>query len=215
MRQNWLITDTGNGKTFFPDCLQPYLCGHKKNTMKKVFLGLAVMTIVSFSNAQTNKGDWMVGGNLRLNTAENNTQISFTPNAGVFVVDNLAIGGNFGLSYSKSGNNKFTSFNIGPFARYYFTTETQTIRPLLHATFNYLSTKSKISNTASSTNTGLNFFIGGGAAAFITENVSIDALLGYDRTKYKNFDGSGGFAFNIGFQVYLLKGQVDKVKGKK
>lgn len=183
--------------------------------MKKIILGIAVLTGISVTNAQTNKNDWMVGGNFRLNTADNNTQISFSPNAGLFVADNLAIGGNLGISYSKSGNNKFTSFNIGPFVRYYFTTETQTIRPLLQGTFNYLSTKSKIGNTASSTNTGVNFFVGGGAAAFISKNVSIDALLGYDRTKYKNFDGSGGFAFNIGFQVYLLKDQVDKVKGKK
>lgn len=67
----------------------------------------------------------------------------------------------------------------------------------------------------SSTNTGSNFFIGGGAAMFISKNVSIDALMGYDRTKYKNFDGSGGFAFNVGFQVYLLKDQVEKVMKKK
>jgi hypothetical protein len=183
--------------------------------MKKIILGITVMAFASFVNAQTNKGDWMVGGNFRLNTADNNTQISFTPGAGAFIADNLAIGGNLGLSYSKSGNNKFTSFNVGPFVRYYFTTESQAIRPILHGTFNYLSTKNKIGNNASSTNTGTNFFIGGGAAAFITNNVSVDALLGYDRTKYKNFDGSGGFAFNIGFQVYLLKDQVDKVKGKK
>lgn len=183
--------------------------------MKKIILGIAALTGVLIANGQTNTGDWMVGGNFRLNTADDNTQISFTPNAGVFVVDNLAIGGNLGLSYSKSGNNKYTSFNVGPFVRYYFTTESQAVRPILHGAFNYLSTKNKIGNTASSTNTGTNFFIGGGAAAFISKNVSIDALLGYDRTKYKNFDGSGGFAFNIGFQVYLLKDQVDKVKGKK
>ena len=183
--------------------------------MKKFIAGLTTMAFVSLSNAQTDKSDWMVGGNFRLNTADNNTQISFTPGAGLFVVDNLAIGGNLGVSYSKSGNNKFTSFNVGPFVRYYFTTETQAVRPILHGTFNYLSTKNKVGNTASSTNTGVNFFVGGGAAAFISKNVSIDALLGYDRTKYKNFDGSGGFAFNIGFQVYLLKDQVDKVKGKK
>ena len=77
-----------------------------------------------------------------------------------------------------------------------------------------MSTKRKI-GSVSSTNNGTNFFIGGGAAMFISKNVSIDALLGYDRTKYKNFSGSGGFAFNVGFQVYLLKDQVEKVTGKK
>jgi hypothetical protein len=182
--------------------------------MKKILFAMAIFTGMTATYAQTQKNDWMIGGNFRLNTSDNNTQIAFTPNAGLFVINNLAVGGNISLSYSKSGNNKFTSFGIGPFVRYYFTTETQAVRPMLHGSFNYLSTKNKIGNNASSTNTGSNFFIGGGAAIFISKNVSIDALMGYDRTKYSDFDGSGGFAFNIGFQVYLLKNQVDKLKGK-
>jgi hypothetical protein len=182
--------------------------------MKKIIFGFICLFYGLFAAAQTENGDWLVGGNFGLNTSKNNTLIAFTPNAGYFVVNNLALGGNFSLNYSKSGNNKFTSFEVGPFARYYFTTQQQTVRPILHASFNYLSTKNKINNVSSSTNTGSNYFIGGGAAAFISRNVSIDALLGYDHTKYKNFDGSGGFAFNIGFQVYLLKSQVEKIMSK-
>lgn len=182
--------------------------------MKKIILVFAAITGTLMVNAQTEKADWMVGGNFALNTSDNNTQIAFTPNAGYFVVNNLAVGGNFSLSYQKSGNNKYTTFQVGPFARYYFTTETQAVRPIVHASFNYISTKNKINNTVSSTNTGSNYFIGGGAAAFISNNVSIDALLGYDHTKYKNFNGSGGFALNIGFQVYINKKQMEKITGK-
>ena len=167
------------------------------------------MTAIVSANAQTKQNDWMVGGNFRLNTSDNNTQIAFTPNAGIFVVNNLAIGGNFTLSYSKSGNNKTTSFLVGPYARYYFTTEEQKVRPIVQGNFNYLSSKIKVGNNVSSTNTGSNYFLGGGAAMFISNDVSIDALAGYDHTKYKNFDGGGGFAFNIGFQVYI-----NRVQGK-
>jgi Outer membrane protein beta-barrel domain len=181
--------------------------------MKKVMLAALAMAGVAVMNAQTSKNDWMVGGNLRINTSDNNTVIGFTPGAGLFVVDNFAVGGNLGFTYSKSGNNKTTNFNIGPFVRYYFTTETQAVRPIVQGNFNFLSSRQKVGNV-SSTNTGTNFFIGGGAALFISKNVSIDALAGYDRTRYKNFSGSGGFAFNIGFQVYLLKDQVDKVTRK-
>ncbi len=182
--------------------------------MKKSLLSIIALAGFIVANAQTEQGDWMVGGNFRLNTSDKNTEIVFTPNAGIFVVDNLAIGGNFSLSHTKSGNNKYTSFGVGPFARYYFTTASQTVRPIIHGSFNYLSTKNKIANVATSTNTGTNFFIGGGAAAFISNSVSIDAVMGYDRTKYKSFDGSGGFAFNIGFQVYINKGLMEKVTGK-
>ena len=182
--------------------------------MKKILVSLVLLTASVAAFSQTTKNDWMIGGNFRVNTSKNNTQIGFTPSAGMFVIDNLAVGGNILLDYSKSGNNKYTSFGVGPFARYYFTTETQAVRPLLHANFNYLSTKNKIGSNASSTNTGTNFFVGGGAAIFISDNVSLDIIGGYDRTKYKNFDGSGGFAFNIGFQVYLLKNQVERLKKK-
>ncbi|MBI3138772.1 MAG: hypothetical protein HYZ15_09325 [Sphingobacteriales bacterium] len=175
--------------------------------MKKFLFGLAVLAGVTNANAQTSKNDWMLGGQFRLNTTDNNTAISFTPNAGVFVVDNLAVGGNFSLSYSKVGNTKNTFFGVGPFARYYFTTETQAVRPLVHGAINFTSQKYK-NNLGSTTLSGLNYFVGGGAAFFISKNVSVDALLGYDHTKLKDFSGSGGFAFNVGFQVYLLKGQV-------
>lgn len=183
--------------------------------MKKYLCSIVALVAVLFTNAQTEKGDWMVGGNFRLNTADKNTEITLTPNAGYFIVENLALGGSFALNSSKSGNNKFTSFGVGPFVRYYFTSQNETIRPIIHGSFNYLSAKNKIGTITSSTNTGTNFFVGGGAAAFISNSVSIDAIMGYDRTKYKNFDGSGGFAFNVGFQVYINQGLMEKVTKKK
>lgn len=182
--------------------------------MKKILVVLALMAGVQQLHAQTATNDWMVGGNFRLNTTDNNTAISFTPNAGIFIIDNLAIGGNLSLSYSKFGNTKVTDFGIGPFARYYFTTESQAVRPLLHGSFNFLSNRTK-NSLGTGTNSGTSYFVGGGAAIFISKNVSIDALMGYDHSKLKNFSGSGGFAFNVGFQVYLLKDQVEKVRGKK
>lgn len=179
--------------------------------MKKIitvgFIVAAFLTV----NAQTEKHDWMVGGGLRLNTGDNSTQIAFTPNAGIFVINNLAIGGNISLDYAKSGDTKFTSFGLGPFVRYYFTQAN--VRPLLQGNINYLSTKVKIPGS-SSTNNGLNFFLGGGAAIFVSDQASLDILMGYDHTKYKDFDGSGGFALTIGFQVYLLKRQVERLRGK-
>jgi hypothetical protein len=178
--------------------------------MKNLILAFFFVAAVNSVQAQTSGGDWMVGGYFRINTSDNNTQIGFTPSAGAFVIDNLALGGNLKFDYTKSGNVKVTDFGIGPFVRYYFTNAN--VRPLFHTNLNFLSSKTKVPN-ASSTNTGLNYFLGGGAANFISDHVSIDALMGYDHTKYKGFDGSGGFAFNVGFQVYLHKSQVDRVRG--
>jgi hypothetical protein len=180
--------------------------------MKKTLLMLAFATGFVIAHGQTEKNDWMVGGDFKLNTTDNNTQISLTPNAGVFIINNLALGGNFIVSYAKGGDAKVTSFGIGPFARYYFTKAN--VRPILHGSLNFVSEKIKIAGLSSTTNSGANYFLGGGAAIFISDQVSIDGLMGYYHSKFSDFDGSGGFALTIGFQVYVLKRQMDKVRGR-
>lgn len=179
--------------------------------MKKILLSLAFMITVAATYAQTDKGDWMLGGNFQLNTSDNNTQIAFTPNAGLFVIDKLAIGGNLLIDYSKIGNNKRTDFGIGPFVRYIFTNAN--VRPILHGSLNFLSSRVK-TPLVSNTENGISYFLGGGAAIFISDQVSIDGIMGYSHAKYADFDGSGGFALTIGFQVYILKRQMDKVRGR-
>ena len=165
-----------------------------------------------FTNAQTEKGDWMIGGNFRLNTSDNNTEITLAPDAGVFIINNLALGANIAFVYAKSGDAKVTSFGIGPFLRYYFTNAT--VRPILQGSLNFTSEKTKITGYPSTTNNGTNYFLGGGAAIFISDQVSIDGLIGYYHSKFKGFNGGGGFALSIGFQVYLLQRQMDRVRGK-
>src|SRR5439155_313604 len=124
--------------------------------MKKIIATTLISCLLTSASAQTEKGDWMVGGGLRLNTSNNRTEIAFSPNAGIFVINNFAIGGNISLDYTKSGDTKITSFGIGPFVRYYFTTAN--VRPLLQANINYLSTKVKIPSN-SSTNNEFKFFL--------------------------------------------------------
>ena len=179
--------------------------------MKKIIVACLLIALFTTAKAQTEKGDWMVGGGLRLNTSDNSTEITFAPNAGLFVIKNLAIGANFALSYSKAGDDKVTTFGFGPFTRFYFTNAK--VRPIIQGNLNYLSSKLK-TPVITSTNTGLNFFLGGGAAIFVSDQVSLDILMGYDHTKYKDFDGSGGFAMSIGFQVYLLKRQMERLRGQ-
>ncbi len=174
--------------------------------MKNFLLTVLACAMMLSVMAQTDKGDWMVGGRIDLNTGKNSTHIGFTPNAGLFLFQNFALGGTISFDYNKSGDNKTTDFGVGPFVRYYFTHHKA--RPLLHANVNYLSSKVKAPGF-SSTNTGTNMFLGGGLAYFINRNVSLEGLIGYSNTKYKNFNGSGGLMLNIGFQVYLSKREVE------
>ena len=176
--------------------------------MRKIVMTILLAVIFITVNAQTQKQDWIVGGRVDLNTGENSTHIGFSPSAGIFVIDNFAIGANFLIDYNKSGDVKATDFGVGPFLRYYFLKGM--VKPLLHTSVNYLSSKYK-SPAFSTTKNGSNVLAAGVVALFINENVSVEILAGYSHTKYKDFDGSGGFSLGIGFQVYLSKKQVENI----
>ncbi|HZG23145.1 MAG TPA: outer membrane beta-barrel protein [Chitinophagaceae bacterium] len=179
--------------------------------MKRIVVSLfALLGLGLVASAQTEKGNWLVGGNITLNTAKQNTQVAINPSAGYFFMNNIAAGINANVSHAKFGGNKTTTLGVGPFARYYF--GTMNIRPLLEASLDFNSNKVETSATgsASTTENGTGYFLGGGLAAFINRNVAIEGLAGYDRTSVNG--GSGGFNLRIGFQVYLSRAQVENIK---
>ncbi|GGE45048.1 hypothetical protein EV200_104529 [Pedobacter psychrotolerans] len=99
------------------------------------------------SNAQTEKGDNLIGGSISYNrdkqkpenlnnlTSQESTNFAITPRFGHFISKNLALGLSVGFTRSKNsselsvytGNNTIISnleskndnFNLGPFVRYY------------------------------------------------------------------------------------------------
>jgi Outer membrane protein beta-barrel domain len=180
--------------------------------MKRIGLNLvAAMLIVSVANAQTDKGDWMVGGNMTINTTSNNSQFTLQPSGGYFFAKNFAAGSELTLSFGKFGDEKTSKVGVGPFARYYFELKSSDFKPLIHADFTFanLVTKSlglKTSNTVTS------FFIGAGGAYFINSNVALEAVAGFNRSKVENESPEGGFLFRIGFQVHLLGHEVSRLK---
>jgi hypothetical protein len=178
--------------------------------MKQTLLFSFFAAMACGASAQTEQGVFLVGGNVQLTTAKNDTYVELSPTVGYFFVDNFAAGANIDLAFSKTGQSpntyKSTNFGIGPFLRYYV--GTTNVRPFLHGDVNFTSTKGKIGNGESSTSTGTSFFFGPGAALFLNRNVALEGLAGYQHFAYKNQRGSGGFAFKIGFQVYLTGAQV-------
>lgn len=182
--------------------------------MKQIVFSLMLLAATASGvNAQTEQGNFLVGGNVQLNTAKNDTRVGLSPSIGYFFVENFAAGANIDLQYSKKGENpnasKIATFGIGPFVRYYVGTPGG-VRPFLQGDVNFSSTKAE-TGTGSSTSTGTNFFFGPGAAIFLNQNVALEGLAGYSHTANKNQDGSGGFAFKFGFQVYLTGREVKAV----
>jgi len=162
---------------------------------------LVIFTLVTrISFGQTDKENWLIGGNFDLSTVKNSSAIAVSPMAGYFFANHFALGGNISLIYTKIGDNKSTTFGIGPFTRYYF--GRSSIKPFLHGELGFLTNRQKTPGTQNTEN-GVSYLLGIGTAVFINQNVAIEGLTGYVHSKIKNFDGEGGFAFRIGFQVYL------------
>src|SRR3982751_1306761 len=114
--------------------------------MKKNVLTLFLVIIVAASaSAQTEAGNWLVGGNLELNTPKNNTTVAFSAMAGYFFINNFAAGAGITWDYTSGNTTKTTRFGVGPFVRYYF--GTMNVRPFLHGDWRYTSTKIKITST--------------------------------------------------------------------
>lgn len=179
--------------------------------MKKfsVVLFVAVFIIISSAHAQTDKGDWMVGGSMTISTATNNSEFALQPSAGYFFAKNFVAGASFTLDFGKTGNEKTNAESVGPFARYYFNLKSPVFKPFLHAEYNIGNTVTKFPDSKSS-NTFGNFLLGAGGAFFINNNVALEAVAGFNHTKVQGLSAENGFLFRIGFQVYLLGSQVRK-----
>ncbi len=102
--------------------------------MKKLILSIAVLTGLALTTqAQTEKGNWMLGGSLSFESSKSDAtnakaiqNFSIVPSIGYFISENIAIG--TGLGYAQTnigvasgvGNvGQTQAFVVAPFGRYY------------------------------------------------------------------------------------------------
>src|SRR5690348_13806033 len=120
----------------------------KSLSMKKsIFVMVLSLAMANLVEAQTTSGNMMLGGTLDLsstkyeNSATNSSSIYFSPSFGYFVADNLAVGASItiGNNTSGTGNAKtvFSSFGVGPFARYYKFTSSENFAFFAQAGINF------------------------------------------------------------------------------
>ena len=106
--------------------------------MKKLLLSIVAVAALAFTTqAQTEKGNTMLGGNLSFlstkanGAAKSDVSFSVVPSVGYFISNNFAIGTGVGYTYDKVAN-KFgadgkvsvagsltQAFEVAPFGRYY------------------------------------------------------------------------------------------------
>lgn len=191
--------------------------------MKRKLLTLAVAVIagIGVSQAQIQKGNVMVGGNLsNLSLGLNSgSPFSFnlTPKAAWFVKDNMALGAyvNFGLETYKGKGGSDVAYGVGALGRYYLSDPS--VNLLRHSRFFFeanLGIEGENYVGSGSTN-GLGLGFGPGITYFITPNIGLETLL-----KYNGIVGFGdrvtshALNLNVGFQIYLpssrIKSTIDR-----
>jgi hypothetical protein len=105
--------------------------------MKKLLLSLLAVSALAFTTqAQTEKGNFMVGGNVEFNSGKtdgnpkSNINFSVVPSVGYFIANDVAVGTGIGYQFSKDYNyltvnpatgfsTKRTAFVVSPFVRGY------------------------------------------------------------------------------------------------
>ncbi len=202
-------------------------------TFKCLLFGLLILGTTITAKAQTEKGNFLIGGQTLLNFSFDNskwksdnddgknykrTNFMFSPKVGIFVVKGFAIGVELPVSYYNTkyeSDTKYraTSLGLGPFLRYYF--GSSKIKPYIHDNFafGYYTSKNEHSSGSIFENKYVFFSgkIGGGVGFFVNEKVSIDLGLTYsyeyDISTEDNDDGRidiiNGIDLEIGVMVVL------------
>ncbi len=178
--------------------------------MKKIVFGciIAATAFLNTSNAQIQKGNWMVGAQVADVKFTNGFILSLTPQLGYFIQDNWAVGGEIGLNIADQTNGGTTTdIGVGAYTRYYLNPGEQGINSLQNhgRFFGQANVGYKgINQSAGATTNGLGLGVGAGYSYFITRNVGLEGIV-----KFEGVVGGGNQNFNgnlklgIGFQIFL------------
>lgn len=200
--------------------------------MKKILL-IGAVALCGALNAQMTKGSWVVGGSTNLNFSNTTNKIkfdgtsvdgpklstfTFTPSAGYFVMDKLAVG--MDLSFiSATQNDKesdikstTSTVSVMPTGTYYFKSASNIV-PYLGAGVGYASITEKYTSGSvdeKDTSDGLAWKAKGGVVYLITPSIGVDLGLGYNAfsTKqeimgYKITQNINTFGVNAGFSIFF------------
>lgn len=201
---------------------------------------------VSFTNAQTEQGKIVIGtsstfglmgvgsdlmsigfSNIKYKSdadsysepdPDKQTSVNISPKIGFLVANNLLLGIDFNLAYSKntdgSDDYKYTQsiFGAGPFIRYYI--PTNSIKPFIEAnsSFGSVSSKSEYNGNTNDDSERLISLGGGiGMAVPIGSKVTFDVMANYSSLSLKETKDNddnfrtivGTFGIKLGFLIYL------------
>ena len=185
--------------------------------MKKVLFAAFLLVSSNAIFAQVNQGQWLAGGSVGLNFEKQGdrkvTEISLAPDAGYFVINQLAVGlrPEFGYTKTKDKDGTGTSditrtaYSLAPFVRYYFMPSGEKVNIFGDASYGFGSSKIKGLSAVS-----FNYYqIKAGPAVFLTPNTALEIAVYYRSFGGDAFpvDRNNNFGLSAGFQIHLGGGK--------
>ncbi len=180
--------------------------------MKKI-LAVGILAFVAYySQAQTAKGNMMIGGSFGFGSTsyegspDKNNFFSFSPSFGYFVSDNLAVGSGLSFTHNSTSSginqNSNNSFGLTPFVRYYKFTSNEKFAFFGQATLG-ISTYRNESGTSVSKGTGMSFSVAPGFSYFFTNHWAMDLSLAGLGVSSSNPNGASNNSSSIGLTLSM------------
>jgi hypothetical protein len=180
---------------------------------KMLFVAMFIL-LATVSHAQTEKGRVMIGAttsNLAF-AARNgfsNFYLNISPHVGYFLIDNLAIGTRLGFGYNSLRNNgqnvtRGMGIGVGVYGRYYVPL-TDRFKLPIDAEIGLVTGRTR-SIGFESNYSQLRSHIAAGIAWFMTNNASLELLLGYHNLMPLSASvggAEGSLTGQIGFSIFL------------
>lgn len=162
--------------------------------MRKVLLLALFLVVSTMAKSQTKARSFVMGGGFDYvstkvsGSSSNTTNFSFQSSAGIFVIDNLAVGLNFGITDANGGvnNPETTGFSVGPFVRYYAFTSNNNFAFYGQADFNIGASDTYSSGGRHQGTRQLDFGISPGFSYFFTRHFATE--LGFTGIRYTSYD---------------------------
>lgn len=188
--------------------------------MKNILLILMAFVLLLPAYAQTDKGSWLVGSSAaldyRVQASSRTLNTALAPQAGYFILDNLAVGVRLplGLLHNRTETTTLAgvetltktqtyTVGLGPFVRYYF--GKSAIRPFINVGGDYRYSRTTEKNNEDETARGENSYsvFGGAGMVFFLRNIGLETQLGYTYFRSGQLNKYSSLGLNVGLQIYI------------
>ncbi len=182
----------------------------------RIYILLALFGLCThFSNAQVAKGNILLGGTAAFSfrTFDNNAgdlfSFALNPQAGVFLTDRFALGGNIGINYGSTNLFNSTSITIGANGRYYINANSEQWWPFANAGAGYGYSNFNSNDLDNFNSDVFSYFFGIGLDYFITNSVALEGTFNFQGTRTDSgFENAptienNDLLFSVGLQIFF------------